>query len=164
MSGFPVLLDLIITFLGELFDDKSQRTVLYKNDRKQEVEKPKNRSEYIESKRRIYNLKFAILFYIHIMYEEDDHLSFGELREVKKLIKEKEGFLSDDEKAEIKKVMKMKPSLFNLIDFAKENHITYRFVLQMIEHLKLSTENDERYQYVLKKLHRRFIIEKDNLH
>ena len=156
-------LEFIISFLDALFDDNSQRYVIFKDEKKQTAEKPKNRQEYIKSKQRFYNLKFAMLFYIHIMYEEDDHLSFGELREVKKLFKQKEGFLSEKDKNDLKKVMKSKPSLMNLIEFAKDNYISYRFVLEMIEHLKLSTESDERYQYVLKRLHRRFIVERDYL-
>lgn len=159
----------ILEIISLLFDQQdkihpAQRNVLFREDKIQTPYVPESREEYIEIRQKITKLKFAVIFYTHLLFEDDDKISFGEMRELKKLIREKEGFLSKEDHNEMKEIVRSKPSLYNVIEFAKDNYITYSFVLQMIKHFNITTENDKRYKYSLQKLQRRFLVEKEYLH
>lgn len=162
-----IIFEVIIGIFGgllELVFDKDKRSSgdLYKVEKGTSY-KPSNREEYLKNKRLMNNLKFSTLLFIHIMYEEDNKLSFGELREIKEIVKKKEGYLTKSDLKELKQLMKRRPSLYEVIEYAKNNHITYSYVQQMINHIRIAVKEETRYDYVLDKVQRRFIVERDYL-
>lgn len=158
-----VILELIDGFMDTVFQKDTRLShQLYKVDKSMKYSSESNK-EYIENNMYLRNLQFSVLLFIHILYEEDDKLSFSEKREVKDLIKRKEGYLSEEDIKELKDTIKMRPSLYDVVEYAKANYVTYEFVNQMIKHLRLSIKDETRYDYIIDKVERRFILEKDSL-
>jgi hypothetical protein len=143
------------------FQDLKPRK-LYTVDKTKEPYVPRTNLEIVNHKNRLVLLEFTILFFTHILYEDDNKISLFEKREIKKLIKEKEGYLQKNDIKRFHKIISSKPSIMDVIDFAKKYDISFEQVVRIINLFRITSENNTKYSYVLDKIERHFIMEKEN--
>ena len=124
---------------------------------------PADEEEISYNRELMIKLHFGVMLFVYILYEEDDKLSRKEIKEIKKLIDEKDGYLTKENVKELRKLLKTRPSLYDCVDYAKEYRLSYEYVSMMINHFRISLEGEKRYDYILDKVLREFVMEKDYL-
>ncbi len=137
--------------------------VLYKVEKNQKPYVPESACEESKLRRKIIELTFRVMFVTHALYEDDDHLSLSEKNEIKDLFKDKIQFLTKEDINYIKKIVKSQPSATDLIDYAKAHQIDFDFVDKTIELVRIIARKSNRYDSVLDRVERRFIMEKEYL-
>ena len=160
MGLFLDFVESIVHANAKISNVNSQRNFLYsvKKSKRNHTLSSKDIAEHSSVTATI---KFGVLLYIYIMYHDDSKLSFYEKKDIKKLTKNKVGYLSKSDFKDIKHFIKNTPSLGLIIDYAKDNHISFKMVKDLLYQFRLATNHNHRYDQSLSRIEREFIIEKE---
>jgi hypothetical protein len=164
MSWVELVLKLISDTLGVGIEKNPNKIrKLYKVDRHQPLPSPSDKEFYSIARKKVSNLKFAILIMSYVMYDDDYRLSLSERYTVRKLMKDQKHFFTKKDHKDIKHILKRKPSIARLIEFAKDNGFDYYDAERTIKLVAIVTEQDPCYASSLEQIHNRFIGEKEYL-